>query len=299
MNTETTHYKTLIEDYLARTPDDIVATFTQTLAERPGVVAVLFYGNLLRDRNAGGLLDFYVLTESHRHYHGTGFSAFFNWLLPPNVYFDEKQDTSGATLHAKVAVMTLETFSSRMNRHSFDTTLWARFAQPVILGFSRDATVRKDVTAAIIAAHEAAAWWAARFSPDNSSGPDVWAGLFQKTYGAELRVETSARAATIVDNAPELYTALYDNLIKGTAITSTQNRDALRAWSRRRQFGKALNIMRLIKAAFTFRGGINYALSKVERHSGRPVILRPWERRFPWLAAPFVLLRLIRERRLR
>ena len=37
----------------------------------------------------------------------------------------------------------------------------------------------------------------------------------------------------------------------------------------------------------------------VERHSGRPVELKPWQRRWPWLAAPVVLWRLWRERRLR
>jgi hypothetical protein len=55
----------------------------------------------------------------------------------------------------------------------------------------------------------------------------------------------------------------------------------------------------LAKAAFTYRGGLAYALSKVERHSGRPVDLKPWERRWPWLAAPVVFWRLWREGRLR
>ena len=67
----------------------------------------------------------------------------------------------------------------------------------------------------------------------------------------------------------------------------------------RRRAGKALNLARLVKAAFTFRGGLPYIISKIERHGGRPLELRPWERRLPWLAAPLVMLRLLREKRLR
>ena len=63
--------------------------------------------------------------------------------------------------------------------------------------------------------------------------------------------------------------------------------------------GKFRNIARLTKAAFTYRGGFAYALSKVERHSGRPVELSPWQRRWPWLGAPVALWRLWREGRLR
>ena len=58
-------------------------------------------------------------------------------------------------------------------------------------------------------------------------------------------------------------------------------RTAARAWRRRQIMGKFRNIARLTKAAFTYRGGFTYALSKVERHSGRPVALSPWQRRWP------------------
>lgn len=270
----------------------------ERLAERPGVAAILFYGNRLRESEAQGLLDLYVLTDSDPAYHGHGPSAFFNRLLPPNVYHEDAA-SSKTGIGAKVAVISLAAFRRRMRKASWDTTLWARFAQPAILGYARDADARARVIEAITAAYQTATWWAAHFSDDQATAHHAWETLFSKTYGVELRVESAARAKTIVDQAPALYAALHEAIIEPLTPSESDRRTAIKAWNRRKIAGKLLNVARLIKAATTFKGGISYALSKVERHSGRPVQLKAWQRRFPWLAVPFVFLRLIFERRLR
>lgn len=265
------------------------------LAARPGVLGVVFYGNMLRERGAPGLMDFYVLTESDAAYHGRGLSALFNRLLPPNVYFEEVTPGGPA---AKVAVMRLVSFRHRMRRQSWDTTLWARFCQPALIVHARDGAAQGAILAALVEAHETAAWWAGHLAP--VGGPEeTWQALFTQTYGAELRVEGQGRVAEIVARARPLYEALHAALIAPQAVSPADHRRAARAWRARRLLGKPLNLARLIKAAATFRGGIAYALSKVERHTGRPVELSPWERRVPWLAAPVVLIRLLWQRRLR
>ena len=106
----------------------------------------------------------------------------------------------------------------------------------------------------------------------------------------------------IVAKAPELYQSFYSVFAAETSkhpIPKDEYPKAHKQWARRRKIGKIQNLLRLIKAAVTFRGGIAYALSKVERHSGREVVLKPWEQRFPWIAAPLVFCRLLIERRLR
>ena len=40
------------------------------------------------------------------------------------------------------------------------------------------------------------------------------------------------------------------------------------AWRFRRLVGKVLSILRLAKGVFTFDGGVDYILWKIERHSG-------------------------------
>lgn len=271
------------------------------LSARPGVAAVLFYGARLRgapDGATAGPLDFYLLTDSNTAYHGPGLAALANRLLPPNVYHEVVAGPPRS--EAKVAVASLAAFRARMVPASLDTTFWARFCQPVSLVFARGPADRERVVEAVAAAAETAAWWAARLAPDPSDPEECWRALFRHTYGSEMRVEDGGRASGIVDAAPERYRTLHRLLIAGRpAASAADRRAAARAWRLRRRLGKLRNLARLAKAAFTYQGGIAYALSKVERHSGRPVELREWERRWPWLAAPFVLWRLWREKRLR
>lgn len=260
------------------------------LARRPGVLAVLFYGNLQRDPGAGGLLDFYVLTESDSAYHGRGLAAVANRLLPPTVSFEIHPEGP----KAKVAVMRLDAFTHRVRPQSWDTTLWARFCQPSVLAFARDAEAAERVLDAVVAAHRTAAAWAAGLAEPGTDAIAAWEGLFRHTYGAELRVEGGGRAEMLARRSADIYALLH-----AEAESAATRTVAHRAWRNRRRVGKLLNLARLVKACFTFRGALAYALDKVERHSGRPVALSAWEKRHPWLAAPIVFARLLRERRLR
>lgn len=287
----------LLERLCDRPVSPEIAAMAEHLAARPGVVAVLFYGAQLRDAGSGGPLDFYVLTQGDAAYHGRGLAALANRLLPPNVYHERL--AGPPPISAKVAVMRLAAFRRRMRRESLDTTLWARFCQPVVLVWARDGAARAAVLDALEEAGAGAAWWAVRLAPEGSDAAACWQALFAHTYGVELRVERGGRVRDLTAASPELYAALHAALIAGRSPSATERRWAMRSWAWRRRLGKALNLARLVKAAATFRGGIDYALAKIERHSGAPVVLRPWERRWPVLGAPFVFVRLLREKRLR
>src|SRR3546814_12011358 len=65
-------------------------------------------------------------------------------------------------------------------------------------------------------------------------------------------------------------------------------------WALRRVQGKLLSVARLCKAAFTFQGGAEYLLWKIERHSGVSIALTPWQRRHPLLASTVLFWRLYR-----
>ena len=265
------------------------------LAARPGVAAVLFYGARLREGASDGPLDFYVLTVSNTAYHGHGLSALANFLLPPNVYHEVIEEP--ARIEAKVAVMSLDAFRARMRPGTMDASLWARFTQPVALVWARAPADREAAIDAVAAAVETAAQWAGRLAPEDADADETWRTLFRHTYGSELRVESGGRARDLIASAPERYRRLHRLLISDHP--HGDRKSAARAWRRRQIVGKFRNLARLFKAAFTYRGGFAYALSKVERHSGRPVVVSPWQRRWPWLAAPVILWRLWRERRLR
>lgn len=287
--------RALIAGELDRPADPDAVTMAARLAARPGVLAVLFYGARLREGTGGGPLDFYVLTTSNTAYHGWGLSASANFVLPPNVYREVIEGPP--RIEAKVAVISLGAFSARMRPGAMDTTLWARFAQPVALVWARSTADREAAIDAIADAVGTAAWWAGRLAPEDADADETWRALFRHTYGSELRVEGGGRARDLIAASPGRYERLHRLLIAGGSPADRAS--AARAWRRRQIVGKFRNLARLTKAAFTYRGGFAYALSKVERHSGRPVAVSPWQRRWPWLAAPLILWRLWRERRLR
>ncbi|HET7410011.1 MAG TPA: hypothetical protein VFJ13_07405, partial [Paracoccaceae bacterium] len=174
---------------LARPASPEIEALVARLAARPGIAAVLFYGNMLRDPSAGGLADLYVLTDNDRAWSGrAGPTALGNRLLPPNVYHlrqpppppvipanagiseasardprirgDDARETDapGRSVGAKVAVMRIAAFRHRMRRESWDTTLWARFAQPAALVWARDQAARDAVATAIATGWRTAAW---------------------------------------------------------------------------------------------------------------------------------------------
>ncbi|MFC7331682.1 hypothetical protein [Rhodocista pekingensis] len=267
------------------------------------VAAVLFYGSVLRTGDLDGVLDFYVIVDSLTGWHGRGtWQALANRLLPPNVFFHETP-WQGRTVRAKVAVMSRSQFERAVRPDSLDTTIWARFAQPVRLVHARDADAGRWAAGAVTAAVATAAWWAARLGPESGTPVGFWDALFRHTYAAELRVEKGDRASGIVGHAADRYAALFrpaltlagtgfdgsgDGILRPD-LTAGERDSARRRWRRRQVAGKLLNVARLVKAAFTFRNGVDYIAWKVERHSGVRLALAPWQRRWPLLAAPGLL----------
>lgn len=298
--------------YFPEVRADVRAMARQIAMERgPSVAAVLFYGSGLRRDDPEAILDLYVLVDSYRRVHRGLGAAFANRILPPNVLFLPSNAKTNAGF--KVAVISRTGFAARMSPFGWDTSLWARFCQPSQLAYSRDAAARAWVDDALSAAAAAAMHWAVRLGPQTGGSRAYWTALFRRTYDAELRVEGSGRADDIYDFAPGWFdattlrtpelaeeageipaealpsAAVFRRRIDVSEIVAASDR-----WKWRRRAGKLLNILRLIKALFTFENGVDYIVWKLERHSGQRVALTPWQRRHPLLAAPFVLTQLIR-----
>src|SRR6478735_10749229 len=105
----------------------------------PGAArAVLFYGSCLREQNLDGLmLDFYLIVASYREAYGRGWYAFANKLIPPNVFPFEH-----AGLAAKYAVLSEADFYRLNGPETRNVSVWARFAQPSRLVWSKDEAAR-------------------------------------------------------------------------------------------------------------------------------------------------------------
>jgi hypothetical protein len=299
----------LLRAELDRPVPDGARALAAHLARRggTGTAAVLYYGSALRAGDEDGILDFYVLLDDIAAWPASLLARMGNRLLPPNVGYLEL-DHEGQRLRAKFAVMGRAQFAARLGDASLDTTIWARFCQPAVCVWSRSAADRAAATDLVAAAVVRAARWAARLGPARAMPAEYWRALFARTYAAELRVEQAARPQDIIAKEPARYAQLlplawavdalaFVRLEDGQVEPALTHADQVlggRGWRRRARHGRRLNLLRLLKAAFTFEGAMDYVAWKIERHRGVRIEVKPWQRRFPLLAAPWLYWKLRR-----
>ena len=282
----------LVAEELGQSVDPRVIAMAEAVAMKHGAAsrAVLFYGSCLRQQRLDGLmLDFYLIVSDYRAAYARRWLAIANRLIPPNVFYFEHDG-----LAAKYAVLSEADFAHECSPDAWTVSTAARFAQPSRLVWSADERARHAATAAVGKAAPTLLAWAL----PNFGGGDVanlWKLAFAKTFAAELRAERNDRSAAIVDADPERYRrvgeAALAQLDKGAAMRPGQ---ASRWWRAKQIKGKAYSVVRLAKASFTFAGGADYIAWKINRHAGTQIELKPWQRRWPLLAAVSLLPRLLR-----
>lgn len=274
----------LVAEELDQPVDPRVRGLAEAVAARhhPASRAVLFYGSCLRERKLDGLmLDFYLIVSDYRTAYGKRWLAGANRLLPPNVFYFEKDG-----LRAKYAVLSEADFRRLAGPRTRNVSVWARFAQPSRLVWAADKAAR---IGAIETVSQAAPTLLGAAGVRKGEKPlDWWRRAFSLTYSAELRAERAGRHASVVDSDR----ARYERFTKPAAAAIEPQR--ARSWRRRRIEGKALSVLRLAKASATFAGGADYIAWKINRHAGTQIKLKPWQQRHPLLAAITLLPRLIR-----
>lgn len=255
-------------------------------ALHPGARAVLFYGSCLREAQLDGLmLDFYLIVADYRAAYHARWLGFANRLIPPNVF-----PFAHGGLSAKYAVLSEADFHRLCGPETRNVSVWARFAQPSRLVWSSNEAASERAIAAV--ARAAPTLLAAAEVVDGETSLDWWRRAFALTYSAELRAERGGRAASVVDADSERYTRFS---VPALAAIGPEKRGGARGggWARRRIEGKALSVLRLLKATFTFAGGIDYLAWKVNRHAGTHIVIAPWQRRHPILAGLLLVPRLL------
>lgn len=297
--------ETLIKELTQSVPEE-VSQFAEAMAGMLGrnPLGILFYGSVLREVDFNGILDFYVITDRPVSLSGNYLSRWANCFLPPNVYYMER-DIGGRLLRAKVAFLSIDQFLRRSTLFTIDTTIWARFCQPVRLVWVRDGKGADRILQAIRQCVVTASCWAALLGPETGTASDYWHALFRKTYAAELRVEKQGRSRNLLEGRGERYRKLllaawqqaslpYQENSEGLlhpVLTETSRAKAAKRWQHVAAAGKPLNIARLIKAAFTFTDGISYLLWKIERHTGKAIRVSSFEQKHPILTLPVFLWR--------
>lgn len=264
-------------------------------------LGILFYGSALRDIASDSILDFYIITDTAFDYPGSSLAKLANTVLPPNVCYVEEVVQTGL-MRGKLAFISYRQFLERSYLHSMDTTIWARFTQPVRLVWVRDTKSADKILEALRCSVVTASCWAALLGPESGTADMYWHNLFARTYQAELRVEKKGRSHNILQGQEERYRdfllaaweqagirAPFSDGSYHPVLTRKSKERAGRRWSRIGIWGKMLNVTRLLKASFTFSGGVRYLLWKIRRHTGRDIRVSSFEHRHPILSLPFFL----------
>jgi len=274
----------LVAEELSQSVDPRVSSMAEAIAVKHGAAsrAVLFYGSCLRQKQLDGLmLDFYLIVSEYRAAYGKAWLSVANRLIPPNVFYLEHEG-----LAAKYAVLSEADFNRLNGPETSSVSVWARFAQPSRLVWARDRAAAERATDAV--ARAAPTLIAAAGLRAGELSLDLWRRAFALTYSAELRAERKGRASSVVDLEPERYERFSD-----PAFEAARALRPVGTWAVRRIEGKALSVLRLAKASFTFAGGADYIAWKINRHAGTKIELKPWQRRHPLLAALTLLPRLL------
>lgn len=306
---------TRLADLIRRRAAQPAGDAVKALADRiraiygDAVLGILFYGSCLRSGDdRGGMVDLYVIVERYRDAYPSRFWAALNKILPPNVFYFETR-FEGRVVRAKYAVLSLADLTRGTSRAWFHSYLWGRFAQPAAILYARSADTAGRLHQAL---GQAVVTFLARVvpcAPVRFSAREIWLQGLTLSYRAELRAERPEKVAGLFQSSADHYEAITETVlpllpfpverIEGERRFEARVADWRRlgcrlGWRLRSVQGKILSVVRLLKGAFTFSGGLDYILWKIERHTGVTVQVPPRLRRHPILAVCVLSWRLYR-----
>ncbi len=274
----------IVQSMARPVPSEVHDIGQQILARHPGALSIINYGSTLRAApTQDTLIDYYVVVADQRDLAASAILQMVGALIPPNVYFMETQ-FGGNLYRSKYAVVTLDTLRRQVSSGTGNPYFWARFAQPSVMVYARDDNIRQQVFGIVAQAMTTAYGYAMSLSPTGDAIMQ-WQALFSETYKTELRPEGPGRASAIVESDTRYYKHVSELLKDVPRLTQS--------WPLARLWGKVLTVCRLSKAAFTFAGGVDYVVWKIQRHSGERIELTPRQRRHPLLTGICLLPRLL------
>jgi hypothetical protein len=302
-----------IQQHASRDVSPAVNHLVQEVFSRYGtaVQGIVFYGSCLHSGDdLDGLFDLYVLVDGYLSANRSLLHAFLNKVLPPNVFYLESL-LEGKRIRAKYALLSLADLHKGTSNRWFHSYLWARFCQPSVVVYARNDNVANQIHTAFA---QSVITFIARvvpLLPPQWTIRYLWQEGLRMTYRAEFRPERPDRQERLFDASANYFEDVTPKALEsvpfritcansqGATLYSACIASSVRffsrlTWAVRIVQGKILSVLRLMKAALTFEGGVEYIVWKIERHSGVTVEVSPFLQRHPILALCFLSLRLYR-----
>ena len=309
--------------HLAETEPQITAeavTLTHSLRERYGdnLLAVVFYGSCLSqpqneasttDQSAKQLVDLYaIISDYQRAWPKRRLLSWLAKLLPPNVFFLQQEQPNGEVIHCKYAVLTLQDFEAGC-RDWFHCYLYGRFAQPIAITYCQSEAHKTRLIKALSQATNTLLHETLPLLTDDFRPRDLWRLALQRSYSTEMRPETQERADKLICIDPSYYETTAGTWLQHGQLATIQTETGTvfvapagklkrliwrSRWLLRMLWGKTLSLLRLLKALSTFDGAIDYAVYKVEKHTGKPIQISERIRGQRFLFTLVLLVKLLR-----
>lgn len=303
----------LIRRTASRPAGDAVNALANRVLARHGasVQAIVFYGSCLRSGDdRGGMVDLYAIVDRYRSAYPSRVLALLNKMLPPNVFYLEIP-FEGRVVRAKYALLSLCDLERGVSTAWFHSYLWGRFAQPTAVVYARGPEAAERVHAALGQSVVTFLTRVIPCLPARFSVKDLWRRGLSLSYRAELRAERPEKVAGLFQASSDYYQKITAAALPAlpfpvhgcealpggfeSRISSGRRRLCRAGWKARSLQGKGLSLLRLLKGAFTFAGGLDYILWKIERHTGVAVEVPPRLRNHPVLALCVLSWRLYRK----
>jgi hypothetical protein len=201
----------------------------------------------------------------------------------------------------KYSVITLSAFE-RLAASPLGTSIWGRFCQPVQLVRPKNSSTEERILRVLSQCVGSLSEATTGLVEGSVTAPYFFTEGLAQSYRTELRAERPyERARDIVDSNQlwfsTLMTALHGAPNADGLYTVTRD-EALRTtkakWFARRITGKPITVLRIMKATLTFEQGVDYALDKLEKHSGVRLQLTSSQRKRPLLWSPVLLWKAVR-----
>ena len=246
---------------------------------------ILFYGSgLWKEPDNDTVYDFYVLVDQLSDFEKRKFSNFLGTIIPPNVYYMEVKD-GNRVLRCKYALMQTDQFIKAATGETFTPQIWARFAQPSRVIYSRDEQITKKINSCLAQSVLHFHRVALPLTPSNANSREIWLRGLKETYRAELRSERPERTQNIFDASAKNFIERSELAVPLLQDIKRDSKYAVILSQVKRPFQKMIAFIRLIKATLTFEGSVDYALYKIERQSGIHLEATDFQRRYPLIAA--------------
>jgi hypothetical protein len=294
-------------------PDATAASAARAVAQAggPAVRAVIFFGSRkTRARpDSHSPWDFFVIVSSYRAFYrslkGAGalrrhpaVLALLNTVLPPSVIaLRTPGESGGPHVPAKCPVISMRHFRRDTSPRRHDHFLLGRLFQPVEVVYAADPQAAADVLDGLARAAVLTYSWGRAALPPTFDAVDYGRTLLRVSFDAEIRPEPARRVDALWQAQESLLRPLLGTLLAELASEGflTERRPGVYSLARpvswAGRLGGAVRLRwslvrattRWAKHVVTYDDWLDFLVRKVQRHSGRDIVLTPRERRWPLL----------------